>query len=103
MKQLKIDKTVDARLQLKDVMINSLKPSYLKKFEGIKGDMADLRSDLQLKGNNLTARCGLQIRHAAALKDAEEDNVPFVASFILLFNLESKILKIKNLQGDFLS
>jgi hypothetical protein len=90
------DGAVNADLRLKDILISSLSNFYLGQFDIIEGETADLKSEININGNNLIAKCGLQMKK-------EDKSTPFLASFVLLFNLKSKILKIKNLHGNFLN
>ena len=67
----------------------------------IKGEMLELDSDIQLRGETLKAKCGLQIKDGLKNKDTKKENTSFVASFVILFDLKSKITKIKDLQSNF--
>ncbi|MBU1148350.1 MAG: hypothetical protein KKD11_08375 [Candidatus Omnitrophica bacterium] len=76
------DDAINARLQVSDIKLAS---------RLIKDLNVDFKSDIEISKNTLTARCFV-----------EGENMPATGSFILLVNFKNNLIKIKNLQGNFL-
>ncbi|MDP8230700.1 MAG: hypothetical protein P9L93_06320 [Candidatus Gorgyraea atricola] len=76
------DDTINARLQVNDIKLAS---------RLIKDLSVDLKSDIEISKKTLVARCLV-----------EGKNMPATGSFILLVNFKNNLIKIKNLQGNFL-
>ena len=76
------DDVINARLQVSDIKLAS---------RLIKDLNVDLKSDIEISKNTLTARCFV-----------EGENMPATGSFLLLVNFKNNLIKIKNLQGNFL-
>lgn len=98
------DNLFKARLQLEDVKVStftSLYAKYLTNF--VKDGMVDCKSDIHISNKNLIAKCFLEGRDIVLKKDqGQKLDAPVLASFILLINFKSDLVKIKNLEGNVL-
>lgn len=93
-----------ARLRASDIKVDTLPSIYAKYLRGvIKEGRINLTSDIQISRNNLIAECYLEGENLILTKDLEQRiDAPFIASFILLINFKSSLVKIKRLRGNFL-
>jgi len=99
------DSKIKANLQIDDIKIKTLGMVYDRYLSRvIKEGRLDLNSDIRLLKSNLLARCTLEAEDVTLKKDVGgKTEPPFLTSFILLFNFENKLVKLKNIQGNFLN
>jgi len=94
---------IKARLKANDIKLETFSAIYAKYLSrGLKDGRIDFESDIQISKNNLTAKCFLKGENIKLKKGIEQKtDMPFVASFILFVNFKDNLVKIKNLQGNF--
>lgn len=98
------DATIKAKVHISDVRFPTFGRLYEKyMYRFIKDGKVDLESDIRISKKSLMAKCFLQGKDVV-LRNAEEKklDIPVVASFIVFANFKSSLLKIKNLEGNFL-
>ncbi len=95
---------IKARLYASDIKLDTLGSIYDKYLRrGMQGCRVDLESDLEVSRNSLAARCSLKGKDIVLKKDSGQDiDMPVAASFILLINFKNNLVKIKDLQSNFL-
>ena len=101
---LEVSDVIKLKLQATDISVDTLGPIYSKYLSSVveKGKL-DFKSDVQISEANLIAKCFLEGEDIVFKKDPDKKiDTPFVATFYLLINFENRIVKIKNLQGNFL-
>ncbi|MBU4422120.1 hypothetical protein KKB41_04190 [Patescibacteria group bacterium] len=98
------DGIVKTKLQAFDLKLEtfgSISGRYLSRL--VKEGRVDLKSDVEISKKRMVARCLIEGDSIVLKKKPEEKiDTPIVASFILLVNFKSKLVKIKNLEGNFL-
>lgn len=99
------DNTVKARLRLSDVKLKGLEPLYSRYLSHVAEEGAiDLKSNIRISKRDLMADCALKGKDIV-LKEglAQNIDVPLVAGFILFFNFRNRVVKLKNIRGNFLN
>ncbi len=97
------DNVVKARLLASDVKPENLGPVYTKYLSKlIEGGRVDIKSDMQVSGKNLVAKCSLEGEDIFSGKEGSQGSeAPLKLSFVLLANFSNKLVKIKDLQSNF--
>ena len=97
------DSAVKARLQASDVKPESFGLVYAKYLsQVIEGGRVDLKSDIQMSGGKLVAKCFLKGEYVLLGREqGQEPKESLELSFVLLANFKNKLVKIKNLQSNF--
>ena len=97
------DSAVKARLQASDVKPESFGLVYAKYLsQVIEGGRVDLKSDIQMSGGKLVAKCFLEGEDVLLGREqGQEPKESLELSFVLLANFKNKLVKIKNLQSNF--
>ncbi len=100
---MKPEDRIEAKLRTKDIMLNTLRFLYPRELaKSVKDGKVNIESNIQISKTDLFANCFLEIR--GILKDkypGQKPAVPLLANFILSFNFKDRILKVKNLRGNF--
>jgi len=99
------DDVMKARVQCSDIKINTSGPIYKKYLSGIveKGRV-DFKSDVRVTKTNMIAECSVEGEDVVLRKDVDQKiDTPLVANFIVLIGFRNKVVKVKNLQGNFLN
>ncbi len=98
------DKVVKARLEASDVKPRNLGSVYVKYLSQVIEDgRVDVKSNIQVSGENLVAKCFLEGENIVPEREqGQELEVPLELSFVLLADFKSKLVKIKDLQSNFL-
>jgi hypothetical protein len=100
---IKLEGDIKARLQLRDVKIDTLGFFYVKYLSNfIKEGRVDLKSDIKISKKYLTAKCFVEGEDIVKKKSDKKIDTPLAASFILFVNFRNNLVKIKNLRGNFL-
>jgi len=97
------DDVMKARVQCSDVKINTLGPIYKKYLSDIiEQGRVDFKSDVRITKSNLIAECFMECEDVVLKKDLDQKiDTPFAATFIMLVGFRNKVVKLKNLRGNF--
>jgi len=95
---------VKARIELSSIRPDGLGPLYAKYLSQLIEEASfDFKSDIQISRKNLLAKCFLEGKDIVLKKgEGQELDTVIEASFILLVNFRNNLVKVKNLQGNFL-
>lgn len=101
---VKSDNLIKIKAQIDDVKVGTFGSIYAKYLSNlIQEGSVDCKSDIHLSNKNLIAKCFLEGQDIVLKKDqGQKLDAPVLASFILLVNFKSSLVKIKNLEGNFL-
>ena len=97
-----IDNIARARLQIDGVNISTLGDIYEKYLSlAVKEGRLDLDSDIQISKTNLIAKCLLKGEGILLKKGLDKElESPLLASFVVFFSFNNKLLKFKNIKGN---
>ncbi|MBU1006363.1 MAG: hypothetical protein KKH08_02060 [Candidatus Omnitrophica bacterium] len=95
---------VKTRLEAEDVRLSVLGSLYDRYLSNVIEDgKFDIKSDIDISDENLIAKCSLEGKDPVFKKNkGTGSGDSLAASFILLVNFKNNLVKIKNLQGNFL-
>ena len=95
---------IKARIELSGIRLDGLGPLYGKYLSQLIEEASfDFKSDIQFSKKNLLARCFLEGKDIVLKKgEGQRLDRAIEASFILLVNFRNNLVKVKNLQGNFL-
>jgi hypothetical protein len=97
-----INNTARARLEIDDVKISSLGDVYEKYLSRVvKEGRLDIDSDISISRASLIAKCLLEGEGIILKKGPDKElKSPLLASFVVFFSFNSKLLKFKNIKGN---
>ena len=101
---LEPDDIIKAKLYVSDIKVSALGYIYDKYLSRVveEGRM-DFNTDIEISKNNLKAKCFLEGEDIVLKKEpGHKIDTPLIASFILYANFKNKLVKVKNLQSNFL-